>query len=869
MRNNLFIIVALFVVSTSFSQKNQKLSLNNSIDSVYKSNNILFKNAGIDLKNLSFDKTENKYMAFLYAFMPLSDITNYSKDFFLKNVKQSIIAKNDFEWGKAIPEDIFLHFVLPIRVNNENLDTFRTEVYKELKSRIVGLSMREAALEVNHWCHEKVTYQASDERTSSPLATMNYSFGRCGEESTFTVAALRTVGIPARQVYTPRWAHSDDNHAWVEVWVDGKWYFMGACEPEPELNMGWFAAPAARAMLVHTRAFGYYTGNEPVITSELKFSELNLINNYAPAKNLFVKVIDSNNDAIENAFVEFQLYNYAEFYPIARKKTDKNGLTKIEIGLGDLIIWAYKENFFGFKKTSVTGADTIIVKIENEKIINEKYSFDLTPPVEREIVKVSDKGIKENQIKLNIEDSIRKAYMNRTFKDSLWAKIYSEKYNINNDSATHIIINSFNNSQNITDFISNTKHELRPKALKFLYTLKAKDLRDTKSDILKEHFIESINYYSDFNNDLFYNYIACPRISYEMISNWRKELRIFFEKVLGKKPNQQEIFDWISKNIIIDNSLNAHSRLPQNPEKLIKIRISDDKSRNILFVAACRSLGIPARINQETYTTQYWANNEWINVNFYENFNNSAEEIGYISLKTSMEKELEPKYYSNFTISKLNKGVYRTINFEEFLPVSKFPEKIELSTGNYLLVTGNRLNDGTVLSEMEFFEVIKAQTTSLNVNIRESNIEKPILGTINQDSLNLYDYNNKNLTALGEQFVLIFIDPDKEPSKHVLKDIGMVKQNFEKWNGEIYIVLNESNLSSSFSPLEIKNLPAKSNFLTCKNKEQLKLLKATNKQSDNQLPMIFLIDNKNILFYSSGYRIGIGETLVKEINQIK
>lgn len=59
-----------------------------------------------------------------------------------------------------------------------------------------------------------------------------------GEESTFLVAALRSVGIPARQVYTPRWAHTDDNHAWVEAWADGKWYFLGACEPEPVLISG-------------------------------------------------------------------------------------------------------------------------------------------------------------------------------------------------------------------------------------------------------------------------------------------------------------------------------------------------------------------------------------------------------------------------------------------------------------------------------------------------------------------------------------------------------------------------------------------------------------------------------------------------------
>ena len=112
-----------------------------------------------------------------------------------------------------------------------------------------------AALEVNHWCHEKVEYKSTDVRTSSPLSTVKTAFGRCGEESTFTVAALRSVGIPSRQVYTPRWAHTDDNHAWVEVYVDGKWYFLGACEPDPELNMGWFAVPATRAIMMHTNTF--------------------------------------------------------------------------------------------------------------------------------------------------------------------------------------------------------------------------------------------------------------------------------------------------------------------------------------------------------------------------------------------------------------------------------------------------------------------------------------------------------------------------------------------------------------------------------------------------------------------------------------
>ena len=152
-------------------------------------------------------------MKFLYAYMSLADITDYPDTFFLRDVRLSFKAKQEMPWGKEISEELFRHFVLPQRVNNETLDNSREVFYGELKDRVKNLSLYEAILEVNHWCHEKVVYTPSDSRTSSPLASVRTAYGRCGEESTFLVAALRSVGIPARQVYTPRWAHTDDNHA--------------------------------------------------------------------------------------------------------------------------------------------------------------------------------------------------------------------------------------------------------------------------------------------------------------------------------------------------------------------------------------------------------------------------------------------------------------------------------------------------------------------------------------------------------------------------------------------------------------------------------------------------------------------------------
>lgn len=169
-------------------------------------------------RNLTSDQRDA--LEVLYAYMPLPDITDYDGDFYISNVDYSLKARQEMPWGKIVPDREFRHFVLPVRVNNEAIDLHRPVFYEELKDRVKNLSMRDAILEINHWCHEKATYQPSDSRTHPPLSTVYTAIGRCGEESTFTVAALRAMGIPARQVYTPRWAHTDDNHAWVEAWAD-------------------------------------------------------------------------------------------------------------------------------------------------------------------------------------------------------------------------------------------------------------------------------------------------------------------------------------------------------------------------------------------------------------------------------------------------------------------------------------------------------------------------------------------------------------------------------------------------------------------------------------------------------------------------
>ena len=179
---------------------------------------------------------ERILMEFLYGTMPIQDVGECGPEIFLGFVRHGIMLRKQMEWCRNIPEAMFLHYVLYHRINTENIEDCREIFYDCLKDRIKGMADQEAALEINYWCAEQGSYESTDDRTMSPLTFLRGGRGRCGEESVFAVTAFRSVGIPVRQVYTPRWAHCDDNHAWVEVFVQGAWHFLGACEPEEILD---------------------------------------------------------------------------------------------------------------------------------------------------------------------------------------------------------------------------------------------------------------------------------------------------------------------------------------------------------------------------------------------------------------------------------------------------------------------------------------------------------------------------------------------------------------------------------------------------------------------------------------------------------
>ena len=824
---------------------------------------------------------EREALTFMYAYMPIGDITDYSGDFYLKNIRSSFQARNEMPWGDSIPEDIFRHFVLPVRINNENLDESRMVFFDELKDRVKGLSLYDAVLEVNHWCHEKVIYTPSDGRTSSPLASVKTAYGRCGEESTFTVAALRSVGIPARQVYTPRWAHTDDNHAWVEAWVNGKWYFLGACEPEPVLNLGWFNGPAYRGMLMHTKVFGKYNGPEDVMERTDGYTEINVIDNYAPSAKAVITVTDANGKPVKDALVEFKIYNYAEFNSVARKKTDADGKCSLSAGKGDMLVWASKDGKFGYSKVSFGKDGEVTIALNKKPGDVETIALDIVPPVDGSIpAEVTPEQKEANAKRLLEEDAIRNKYV-ATFYTEEKAEALAKELGIDPMKTEDFMIGSRGNWMEIEKFLRETPAEKRAQAMALLDVVSAKDLRDTPASVFADHLNNTPAVQSEWFNE----YIMNPRVANEFLTPYKSFFAANIEPSLAKQAveNPQALVDWVKNNVSINDALNAQ-RIPIMPMGVWKSRIADKGSRNIFFVAVARSLGIPARIEPVARKIQYFKDNAWVDVDFEAAVQTTAKQGKVIASYQPIKALQDPKYYSHFTIAKvLPNGTLQTLNFERGGNVDMglgdtwsglLKKPLSMDEGNYMLVTGTRMANGSVLAEIEFFNVEADKTTPIQLEMRESKDEIQVIGNFNSENKFKRADNGEETSLLATTgrgyYIVALLGSRQEPTNHAMRDIAAVKKELEDWGRGIVLLFPDEKGYKNFDPKEFGDLPGTITYgLDIDGAIQKEMATAMKLQNANTLPIFLIADTFNrVVFVSQGYTIGLGEQLMKVIHKL-
>ena len=195
-------------------------------------------------------EAEKRDMAFLLKNMPDADREGMDLELLKENVEYANIARAKYSWAKAVPQDVYLHDVLPYHVVDEVRDAWRKDLYEMFSPAVdTCKTMYEALCAVNANIPRLtgVDYNTKREKTNqSPHESMRQGMASCTGLAILLVDAYRAVGIPARFAGTASWHDNRGNHSWTEVWLDGEWRVTEYYFPS-KLDHLWFMADASKA----------------------------------------------------------------------------------------------------------------------------------------------------------------------------------------------------------------------------------------------------------------------------------------------------------------------------------------------------------------------------------------------------------------------------------------------------------------------------------------------------------------------------------------------------------------------------------------------------------------------------------------------
>lgn len=825
------------------------------------------------------DAARQASLEWLYTYMPLPDITACPPEFFRESVNTAYDAVDSLGW--SVPEREFRHFVLPLRVNNEALDSSRTVFFRELLPRVKGLSMTDAILEVNHWCHEKASYRPSDPRTSTPLATVSNAVGRCGEESTFAVAALRAVGIPARQVYTIRWAHTDDNHAWVEAWADGRWWFFGACEPEPILNLAWFNEPASRGMLMLTKVFGAYDGPEEVLRTTPLTTDINITANYAPTGTVAVRVADAAGKPVENADVTFSIYNYAQYFPLVTKKSAADGSATFICGHGDLLVWATDGERFGYATVNPVTSPDVELRLDKDASTVTEAEFDLVPPpLSANLPKATPDQIAANERRKAHEDSIRAAYI-ATFATLADAKALADDLGVDMSRIEPLLGGARGNHRALAAMLRSLPEADRLRGLALLEALTTKDLCDITAPVVTDALAATPPFgrleapYAAVDSATYVDYVLSPRVLWEPLAPSKAAILGHFTpaQAAAFRADPSRWVRWVADSIEVDNDSNPH-RFEMHADAVLRTRVTDQFNRYVFFISGARALGIPARVHPVTSAVEYLSpdgSGEWVDVDL-SNASEPQRPVATASLRLTADTSdghPAPKYFQHFTLSRIIDGVPQLMDFSDFLSPEQVSEAFaSIPAGQYILTTGQRLADGSVMARSEIFSLAPGEKAERRVNVRHDNSALEVIGSFNSE--NLY-------TPLGEAsgaprsllsttgrgfYVLGVIAAGHEPSAHALNDIAAAAAELEASGAQMVVLFADADMARRFDRSLFPAMPANLHWGIDTDGAILREIVDNQHLASSSLPVFIVADTFNrVVHLTQGYTIGLGSRL--------
>ncbi len=586
---------------------------------------------------------------FLLTSMEDVDLVNLKASDFLTYFKMLKINRERVTWGNRIDGFLFQHYILPHRVSQEPLENFTALYADTLYGLIKDVEdMREAVLRINEWTFTRMKYEPTSRWDQDAVTTIERGFGRCEEMAILCIKAMRSVCIPARKVYTPWWPFTNSNHAWVEVWVDGKWHFLGGAEPT-DLEHAWFNTPAKRAAMVMGVVYGdMEPGMEFVYKQEKGYTVINSTPNYAEVTALHIRVLKDGAPQ-ESVSVALCVYNYSSLPPVAIKKTDSEGYAAFTVGRTDLFVYAAYDSCidYGIWKASGEKTDTMVLRL-SPKAVPDTAFWMHTRRIEQSAVQPSYEPNRDS-LKLLQELHLKRI----TMVDSSLAAVLPP------DERKRIMIfyHAKGRAPALLAFYRNLPDSLEETFLQYGDALHAKDLASIDTTGLREELYavrQSLAWAErSIPDSICSRYVISGRLLFEQRALWRASLQRDYLALKKARISRTAgaVFDSVAKGIEKIEKRGYFSPM-KSPLDVQKTGRGTDGERYLFAVAILRSLGIPARVKWSYDALEYW-NGEWYELRF------EAEEQecgqGWLDLRffdDGEEVSGEYRYYYDFSVTR-------------------------------------------------------------------------------------------------------------------------------------------------------------------------------------------------------------------------
>ncbi len=557
-------------------------------------------------------ETERDAMAFLVAYLPQSDLASMTADDLLENVALAVQAREETAWAKEVPDDVWRAFVLPHRSAQEPFERWRKPFHEEIAPRVAKCaSLREAALEVNRWCNEHSTFQQTTARDQGPLTTVRRGIGRCEEEMILCIAAARSVGIPARAVFTRYWPFMDNNHAWVEVYADGGWHYLGACEPAADLDQAWFSSAASRAGMVITMAYGVLDGPE-VYRKGRSFSVLNTTRWYGETGRLRVRVEKGGKPiARKDAFA--CVFNFGGPRALTRMITGEDGWAEAELGTGDYVVMAGEGAAYTQAIATVACGKTTeaVLALDTPNLFGEPFwlrypprapkpQWEAAPPMAGPESQIRDLRRRVAQLEGRAADPELVGLLETT---GPWIAPF-----------TKVLIDAGGNWKEIATAAKERSGKTQQDLLDLLQGLDTKDRVEVSSECLTEHVelaLESRKAGWATDDELYRAYVLAARVGEEPMSPWRVRTCELLPRWTANSIEDmaRKVNEWIATRCEIREADALGNSL--TPADVLVTHGGTEKDLAVAAVGCLRALGIPARLAQSGTWAEFHDGKEW------------------------------------------------------------------------------------------------------------------------------------------------------------------------------------------------------------------------------------------------------------------